>query len=210
MPITLESMHHCTCGHLLKESAANWGAIQCALDLSIQNHVIKKGQPHGHRHGKTPQKKEYHQAHLLKKRCIKKHFKGIHDRFLKDPEFRESQLEHDRTEEVCIRMDKDAQKDFTYHNTQAEHFPHGKNWWISLQKYGNNGPLKNRSDFNEVKPSTPRIWRTTTQAYAILEVPATAPIIEFFLQLVAMERFLVEFTIIQRKSINEDACKATW
>ena len=32
-----------------------------------------------------------------------------------------------------------------------------------------------------IKPFTPRIWRTTTQAHAILEVPATATIIEFFL-----------------------------
>ena len=28
--------------------------------------------------------------------------KEIHDRFLKDPEFRACQLEHDRTEEDCI------------------------------------------------------------------------------------------------------------
>ena len=46
--------------------------------------------------------------------------------------------------------------------------------------------------------------------HALLESPGTAPIIEFFLQLVAMEWFLVEFIIIQRKSINEDACKDLW
>ena len=35
---------YCTCGHLLKESEANRGAIQYTLDLlSIQNYVIKKG-----------------------------------------------------------------------------------------------------------------------------------------------------------------------
>ena len=45
---------YCTCGHLLKESEANRGAIQCTLDfLSIPNYVIKKGRPHGHRYGKT-------------------------------------------------------------------------------------------------------------------------------------------------------------
>ena len=34
---------YCTCGHLLKESEASRGAIQCTLDLlSIQNYVIKK------------------------------------------------------------------------------------------------------------------------------------------------------------------------
>ena len=45
---------YCTCEHLLKESEANRGAIQCTLDLlSIQNYVIKKGRLHGHRCGKN-------------------------------------------------------------------------------------------------------------------------------------------------------------
>ena len=78
-----EGIVYCTCGHLLKESEANRGVIQYTLDLlSIPNYVIKKGRPHGHRYGKTPEKTEYLQAHNLKKGCIKKHFKGIHDRFL--------------------------------------------------------------------------------------------------------------------------------
>ena len=48
---------YCTCGHLLKESEANRGAIQCTLDhLSIQNYVIKKGRPHGHLLGKLQNK----------------------------------------------------------------------------------------------------------------------------------------------------------
>ena len=193
---------YCTCGHLLKESEANRGVIQHTLDLlSIPNYVIKKGRPHGHRYGKTPEKKEYHQAHNLKKRCIKRHFNGIHDRFLKGPEFRASQLEHDRDEEVCIKMDDLADKAFSHYMTESEYFRCKQNWWISLNKSGNAGPLRNRSGFNEP------LSRTTTQAHAILEVSETASIIEFFLQLVAMEWFLVEFKIIHRKSINEDACK---
>ena len=68
-----EGIVYCTCGHLLKESEANRGAIHCTLDLlSIQNYVIKKGRPHGHRYGKAPENEEYHLAHHLKKRCIKK------------------------------------------------------------------------------------------------------------------------------------------
>ena len=39
----------CTCGHLLKESEANRGAIQLTLD----HYVIKKGRPHGQRYEKT-------------------------------------------------------------------------------------------------------------------------------------------------------------
>ena len=69
---------------------------------------------------------------ILRKRCIKRGFEGIHDRFLKDPVFRESQLEIDRTEEVCIQIDKDAQKDFTYRMTQDEYFSIQKELVISL------------------------------------------------------------------------------
>ena len=46
-------------------------------------------------------------------------------------------------------MDKHAQKDFTYHMTQAEYFRYRKNWWISLNKSGKTGPVRDRSDFND-------------------------------------------------------------
>ena len=127
-----------------------------------------------------------------------RHFQGIHHRFVNDPEFRASQLEHDRDEEVCIKMDELAQKDFRDHMTQAEYFRYRKNWWISLNNSGRSGPLRDRSDFNDALStlSTPRIWRKTIQASAILEIPAMALIIKLFLQLVAMERFLVELMTI--------------
>ena len=76
---------------------------------------------------------------------------------------------------------------------KAEYFRYSKHWWISLNISG-----KNRTDersfwlqrcVDHIKPSTPRIWRTTTQVNAILDRNTMAPIIEFFLQLVAMERF---------------------
>ena len=153
-----QSIVYCSCGQLLKECEASRGAIQCTLDrLSIQNYVIKKGRPHGHRFGKTKEQRDYHIAHNLRKRCIKRHFKGIHDRFLKDPEFRESQLEHDRTEEVCIQMDEIAQKDFSYHMTQAEYFRYRKNWWISLNNSGKLGPTRDRSDFNDALSTLRRL-----------------------------------------------------
>ena len=99
--------------------------------------------------GKPTEQRDYHVAHNLRKRCIKRRFEGIRNRFLKDREFRASQLEHDRSEEVCIRMDELAQKDFSYHMTQAEYFRYRNNWWISLNNSGRSGPLKDRSDFNE-------------------------------------------------------------
>ena len=97
-----EGIVYCTCGHLLTETVANRGFIEYTLDLlSIPEYVIKKGRPHGHRYGKTPEKKEYHLAHNLKKRCIKKHFKGIHNHFLRDPDFRKAMLEHDQMGQSC-------------------------------------------------------------------------------------------------------------
>ena len=54
------------------------------------------------RYGKTPEKKEYHQAHNLKKRCIKRGFTGIHDRFLRDHVFRKRMFGHDRDEDVFV------------------------------------------------------------------------------------------------------------
>ena len=176
---------HCTCGHLLNESEANRGAIQCTLDLlSIPNYVIKKGRHHGHRYWKTSEQREYHVVHSLRKRCIKRPFQGIHDRFLNDPDFRASQLEHDRHEEVCIKMDELAQKYFSYHMTQAEYFRYRRNWRIFLNN-GRTSGLKNRSDFNEALSTLHHLHQESgeRQLSVILEVSILSPIIEFFLQL---------------------------
>ena len=106
---------YCTCGDLLRENQSRRNILRWTLDLlSIPNYVIKKGRPHGNRHGKTEEQRQHHIAHNLTKRCIKRGFEGIHDRFQNDSTFRESLLSIDRTEEVCIQMEKDAQKDFTY------------------------------------------------------------------------------------------------
>ena len=83
----------------------------------------------------------------------KRGFEGIHDRFQKDSIFRESQISIDRTEDVCIQMDKDAQKDFSYWMKEDEYFRYKKNWWISLNKSGKIGPVRNRSDFNQAYQS---------------------------------------------------------
>ena len=84
-----EGIVHCTCGHLLKETVANRSFIEYTLDLlSIPEYVSKKGRPHDHRYGKLPGNKEYYLANNLKKGC-RKDYKSIHDRFLRDPIFRE-------------------------------------------------------------------------------------------------------------------------
>ena len=141
---------YCFCGHLVRENQSSRSILQWTMDLlSIPNYVIKKGRPHGNRHGKAEEQRKHFIAHNLRKRCIKKGFEGIHDRFQNDSKFRESLLSIDRTEEVCIQKDKESQKDFTYRMTEDEYFRYKKNRWISLYESGKIGPMRGRSDFNE-------------------------------------------------------------
>ena len=82
-------------GHFLhKERGTNQQFTNCTMDLlSVLEYVIKKGRPHGHRYGKKPGDKEFETANQLKKRCKKKYFQRIHDRFTRDPEIRNRMIE---------------------------------------------------------------------------------------------------------------------
>ena len=128
----------------------------------------KKERPHGAGHGKTEAQKERFIAHNARKRCIKKNFKGIHDRFQKDLRCRDSKLRIGWTEEKCIEMDELAQKYFTYFERYE------KNWYISLNTSGRNAPMKLRSDFREALTNMHRLHRESGE-----ERPAPIP---FFYQ----------------------------
>ena len=108
----------CTCGHLLVESESSQNFGHWRVDaLSIPHYAIKKGRLHGARYGKTGPHKEHFVAHNARKRCIQKNYEGIHDRFQRDPVYRDSQLKIGWTEEKCIAMDKLAQEDHSYRLT---------------------------------------------------------------------------------------------
>ena len=80
---------YCTCGHLMKDDTTeNKKYISSVLDFSIPTFYIRKGPPHGHRYGKAPGCKEYHTANQLQKRCRKKKYDNIHDRFIRDKFFK--------------------------------------------------------------------------------------------------------------------------
>ena len=122
-----EGIVYCTSGHLLKKIRSNRRLIEYAMDfLSIPGYVIKKRRPHGHRSGKTPEKKAYHLANNLKKRSIKRKFTGIHDRFLRDPDLCKNFLEHGRDEDVCLKCDDLAEQDFTCTMSEPEYFQQTK------------------------------------------------------------------------------------
>ena len=118
---------HCTCGQCLIDSESRRMFNKLRLDaLSIPNNVIKKGRSHGARHGKTKEQKEYHVVWNAWKRCCKKvdsqgvHFTGIHDRFLRDPVYRESQLAIGWLEQKCKEWDELTNEDHTHKLTPEE------------------------------------------------------------------------------------------
>ena len=100
----------------------------------------------------------------------KRSFEGIHDRFLRDPTYCDSQLKIGWTEETCIAMDKLAQGDHTYCPLPVEFDRYRKNWFFSLNKSGRNAPMKLRSDFREAVTIMNRLHRESGQ-----ERPALIP-----------------------------------
>ena len=143
---------YCTCGHFLqKGTEENKKFVQYTMDLlSIPNYYIKKGRPHGHRYGKKPGDREYYIAHSLKKKCKKKNFLGIHDRFIRDEKFRKNMIDNGRTEEICRQMDDLADEDHTHHLTPEEIDDYRSNWWIRSNKIGSDTmPIRHRSDFKQ-------------------------------------------------------------
>ena len=105
--------------------------IKSVLDLfSIPNFYIRKGRPHGHRYGKKPGCKEYHTANQLQRRCRKKKYDNIHDRFIRDKFFRKTMIELGRSEEIILEMDQLASENHTHVATRAEIDVYRGNWWI--------------------------------------------------------------------------------
>ena len=140
-------MIYCTCGQFLVESESRRKFHKLRLDaLFIPHYVIKKGLCHGARHGKTEGQKEYHIAFNAWKRCSKRvdsqdeHFKGIHDRFLRDPVYHESQLKIGWTEQTCTEMDELAQQDHTYRLSKEEFKRYQGQWYLTLKRSGKHAP----------------------------------------------------------------------
>ena len=149
---------YCILGHYLqKETEVNRKFGKYTMDLlSLPEHVIKKGRPHGYRYGKKPGD-EYYLADQVKKKCKKIKLQGIHDRFLRDHEFRVRMIEHHR-DEVCRRLDGLADEDHTYHLSEKEYFHNKNKWWLHSNKSGSNTlPLRNRSDFKQALSTLERL-----------------------------------------------------
>ena len=143
---------YCTCGHLLEDDTTeNKKYILSVLDLfSIPNFYIRKGQPHGHRYGKAPGCKEYHTPNQLQKRCRKKKYDNIHDRFIRDKFFRKTMIESGRSENVILEMDRLASEDHSHIATEEEIAVYRGNWWIRSNLVNSDTmPTRHRPDFKK-------------------------------------------------------------
>ena len=159
---------YCTCGHFLRDDTTeNKKYIKSVLDLfSIPNFYIRKGRPHGHRYGKKEGDQEYHTANQLQKKCKKRQFLNIHDRFIRDTWFRKTMLELGRTEEVIREMDKLANEDHTHIATEEELNVYRGNWWIRSNFVGSDTmPIRHRPDFKEALSTLHRLKNAEDQAY---------------------------------------------
>ena len=135
--------------------------ISSVLDLfSIPNFYIRKARPHGHKYGKKGCK-EFHTAKQLQKRCRKKQYENIHDRFIRDTWFRKTMIELGRSEEVILEMDRLASEDHNHIATEEEIDVHRGNWWIRSNLVNSDTmPTRHRPDFKKALSTLYRLKKT--------------------------------------------------
>ena len=64
------------------------------------------------------------------KKCRKREYESIHDRYIRDKAFRKAMIDHSRTEQMIVEMDKLANEDHTYKANKEEIEFYRGNWWI--------------------------------------------------------------------------------
>ena len=173
-----------------KGRGENQKFIKCTIDLlSIPEYVIKKGRPHGHRYGKKPGDREYFTANQLKKKCKKKFFQGIHDRFIRDEIFRNRMIENCRDEDVCRQWDVLADEDHTHQLTPQEYYHYKSNWWLTSNKTGSNTvPVEHRPDFKQALSTLQQLKQKKRRS----SQKSTMGTEFFFFFMVELARFLVD------------------
>ena len=159
---------YCTCGHFLRDDTTeNKKYIKSVLDLfSFPNFYIRKGRPHCHRYGKKEGAREYHIARQLQKKCRKRGYKNIRDRFIRDTRFRKTMLELDRTEEVIREMERLANEDHTHIAIEEELNVYRGNWWTRSNFVGSDTmPIRHRFDFKQALSTLHRLKKAEDDAH---------------------------------------------
>ena len=153
---------YCVCGRLMVEDSGEHRKYMLStLDsFSIANFYIRKDRPRGHRYGKAPGCKEYHTAHQLAKKCRKKGYDSIYDRYMRDKLFRSAMIEHSRTEQVIIEMDKLANENHSFRVSKNEIEFYRGNWWLhSNVARDETMPIRHEPGFKEALSTMQRLKR---------------------------------------------------
>ena len=109
---------------------------------------------------------EYFISNSLKKKCKKKFYLGIHDRFIRDEKFRKNMFDVGRTEEICREMDKLADEDHTHRITAEEIRVYRNNWWIRSNTVGSDTmPVRHRVDFKQALSTLRHLKNQEDTAY---------------------------------------------
>ena len=117
----------------------------------------------------TGRKKEIMSTSLRissKKKCKKREFLSIHDRFIRDARFRKTMIEMGNTEEVIREMDKLANENLIHHATEEELNVYRSSWCIRSNFVGSDTrPVRHRADFKEALSTLRRLKNQEDQTY---------------------------------------------
>ena len=157
------------CGHLLIESESSQHFHQWRQDaFSIPHYVIKKERSlcsarQNLRHRKSTM------WPTTRKRCLKRNYEGIHDRFLRDPVYCDSQLKKlagpRKSASQWINWHK---KDHSNCLSREEYLRYQKHWYLTMNKSGKNAPMRLRSDFRAAVTILNRLHRESGEERAEL------------------------------------------
>ena len=103
---------------------------------------------------------------MSQKSWQEEHYEGIHDRFVRDQVYRDSQLKIGWTEQKCIEMDKLAQVDHSYRLSREEFKRYQGQRYLTLNKSGKNAPMWLRSDFRAAVTIKNRLHRESGEERA--------------------------------------------
>ena len=151
-------------------------------------------------------------ANKLKKKCKKRKedFQEIHDRFMRDPEFRNRMIENHRDEDLCRRWDALADDDHTHHLTAQEYLHYKSKWRLHPNKQGSNTmSLRHRPNFKQALSTLQRLQQArkrTTGAYFLLQTPTMGGT-QFISYMMELVRFMVD-SLSFRKSKRR--CTKCW
>ena len=86
----------------------------------------------------------------FKKRCRKKKYESIHDRFIREKTFRKAMIELGRSEMIILEVDQLASENHTHVAKRAEIDVYRGNWWIHSKVVNfDTIPIRRQPDFKK-------------------------------------------------------------